>query len=178
MKGMSPGSTPFPWVPQENKTSFERLSARRSMHGVHGVKIVRSRKIFIDFEPSMDLTGGKYHDAGAAGGDARYDRASCALVSYPPPCVKKNRVSTLRWRYDVTFAMSHCSGTSCPNLPYRALRSFAFSSFFSKQFCFDELPRAPPPLPHSFQHRRAKHDSRVRKRCSVGPRALRVSLWE
>jgi hypothetical protein len=41
--------------------------------------------------------GGKYHDAGAAGGDAReirprivrYDRASCALVSYPPPCVKK-----------------------------------------------------------------------------------------
>jgi hypothetical protein len=78
MKGVSPGSTPFPWVPRENKTSFERLSARRSMHGgadqcmaVHGVKIVRSRKIFIDFEPSMDLTGGKYHDAGAAGGDAR-----------------------------------------------------------------------------------------------------------
>ena len=84
---------------------------------VHGVKIVR--KIFIDFEPSMDLTGGEYQDAGAAGGvRMRYDRASCALVSYPPPCVKKNRVSTLRWRYDVTFATSHCSGTSCPNLPY------------------------------------------------------------
>jgi hypothetical protein len=95
---------------------------------VHGVKIVRSRKIFIDFEPSMDLTGGKYHDAGAAGGDARYDRASCALVSYPPPCVKKNRVSTLRWRYDVTFAMSHCSGTSCPNLPYTVC--FCFSVCF------------------------------------------------
>ena len=77
MKGVSPGSTPFPWVPRENKTSFERLSARRSMHGVHGVKIVRSRKIFIDFEPSMDLTGGNTTTPAPRGGmRVRYDRAS------------------------------------------------------------------------------------------------------
>jgi hypothetical protein len=104
------------------------------MHGdqcmaVHGVKIVLSRKIFIDFEPSMDLTGGNTTTPAPRGGmRVRYDRASCALVSYPPPCVKKNRVSTLRWRYDVTFAMSHCSGTSCPNLPYTVC--FCFSVCF------------------------------------------------
>ena len=32
-KGVSPGSTPFPWVPQENKTSFELLSTRGKMNG-------------------------------------------------------------------------------------------------------------------------------------------------
>ena len=62
-------------------------------------------KKLVDFDPSRDLRGGVKHDAGAAGDlGVRYDRASCALVSCPRPCVKKIRVSTLRWRYDVTFA--------------------------------------------------------------------------
>ena len=61
---------------------------------VHGVKIVRSRKIFIDFEPSMDLTGGKYHDAGAAGGDAREIRPRIVRLSVVPAalCEKKSSI--------------------------------------------------------------------------------------
>ena len=61
---------------------------------VHGVKIVRSRKIFIDFEPSMDLTGGKYHDAGAAGGDAREIRPRIVRLSVVPAalCEKNSSI--------------------------------------------------------------------------------------
>jgi hypothetical protein len=59
---------------------------------VHGVKIVR--KIFIDFEPSMDLTGGKYHAAGAAGGGAREIRPRIVRLSVVPAalCEKKSSI--------------------------------------------------------------------------------------
>jgi hypothetical protein len=60
--------------------------------------------------------GGKYHDTGAAGGvRVRYDRASCALVSYPPPCVKK-----IQYRPSGGVTTHFCRRAtvreSCPNL--------------------------------------------------------------
>jgi hypothetical protein len=49
----------------------------------------------------------------------RYDRASCALMSYSPPCVKKIRVSTSGGVTTSLLPMSHCSGSFGPNLPYQ-----------------------------------------------------------
>jgi hypothetical protein len=93
MKGMSPDSTPFPWVPQENKTSFERLSARRSMHGGAWSENCAFAKNIYRFRTIDGPDGGKYHDAGAAGGDAREIRPRIVRLSVVPAALCENKSS-------------------------------------------------------------------------------------